>query len=140
MGERGFRNRQPQLTLRKTETVERGRVSNATEELVDYYFAVLEETIKANYLDQRPHLIYNCDEAAVYLNKSSQNVVVARNSKHCHSLAQGTSEHISVLCCVNATGAVLPPMIAFANGFPSLRGFKTMGATTPATTPATVSL
>ena len=124
---RGFRNRHPQLTLRKTETVERGRVSNATEEIVDYYFAVLEETIKANNLDQKPHLIYNCDEAAVYLNKSSQKVVVPRNSKHCHSLAQGTSEHISVLCCANATGAAIPPLIVFAKGFPSLRGFQNDG-------------
>ena len=126
---RGFRNRHPQLTLRKTESVERGRVSNATEEIVDDYFAVLEETIKANNLDQRSHLIYNCDEAAVYLNKSSQKVVFPRNSKHCHSLAQGTSEHISVLCCVNATGAAVPPLIVFAKGFPSLRGFQNDGCT-----------
>ena len=124
---RGFRNRHPQLTLRKTETVERARVSNATEEIFDDYFAVLEETIKVNHLDQRPHLIYNCDEAAVYLNKSSQKVVVARNSKHCHSLAQGTSEYISVMCCANATGAALPPLIASAKGFPSLRGFQNDG-------------
>ena len=40
---RGFRNRHPQLTMRKTETVERGRVSNATEEIVDDYFAVLDK-------------------------------------------------------------------------------------------------
>ena len=73
-----------------------------------------------------PHRIYNCDEAAVYLNKSSQKVI-PRNLKHCHSLAQGTSEHISVLCCANATGAVLPPLIAFAKGFPSLRGFQNDG-------------
>ena len=124
---RGFRNRHPQLTLRKTEPVERGRVLNAAEEIVDDYFAVLEETIKVNNLDQRLHLIYNSDEAAVYLNKSSQKVVVPRNSKHCHSLAQRTSEHMSVLSCVNATGAVLPPLIAFAKGFPSLRGFQNDG-------------
>ena len=110
-----------------TETVERGRVSNATEEIVDDYFAVLEETLKSNNLDQIPQLIYNCDEAAVYLNKSSQKVVVPRNSKHCHSLAQGTSEHISVLCCANATGAALPPLIVFAKGFPSLRVFQNDG-------------
>ena len=63
----------------------------------------------------------------MYLNKSSQKVVVARNSKHCHSLAQGTSEHMSVLCCANTTGAAVPPLIAFAKGFPSLRGFQNDG-------------
>ena len=65
--------------------------------------------------------------STVLLNKSAQRVVVPRNSKHCHTRTQGTSEHISVLCCVNAAGGTVPPMVVFSKGLPTLRGFHEQG-------------
>ena len=122
---RGFKSRHPNLTLRKPESVDRGRVLNATKDVIDDYFDTLESIIATN--DIGPHATYNCDEASVLLNKSAQRVVVPRNSKHCHTRTQGTSEHISVLCCVNAAGGTVPPMVVFSKGLPTLRGFHEQG-------------
>ena len=50
-----------------------------------------------------------------------------RQSKHCHMLAQGTSQHITVLCCVSAAGATVPPLMVFTKRLPSVRAMKDDG-------------
>ena len=50
-----------------------------------------------------------------------------RQSKHCHMLAQGTSQHITVLCCVSAAGATVPLLMVFTKGLPSVRAMKDNG-------------
>ncbi|WAR01560.1 LOW QUALITY PROTEIN: hypothetical protein MAR_008118 [Mya arenaria] len=61
--------------------------------------------------------IHNCDEAALYLHKSSQKSVVPVQ-KHPHSVSAATSEHISVNCCVNAAGCAIHPMVIFSGSMP----------------------
>ena len=115
---RGFRDRHPELSLRKAESVDRCRVSNATEENIGNYFDVLEQIICDNDLQSRPHLIFNCDETAIMLNKSAKRVLVPRKSKHVHTLATATSQHVSVLCTVSAAGCHIPPLMVFSKGYP----------------------
>ena len=71
---RGFRDRHPELSSRKAGNVDRCRVSNATEENMENDFDVLEQIICDNDLQSRPHLIFNCDETAIILNKSVERV------------------------------------------------------------------
>ena len=97
---RGFKKRHFDICLRKTEVIDRGRFENATEEIIRGYFDVLEETLTTHGLKNKPHLIYNCDESALMLNKSAKRVLVPRNSKHCHTISTATTQHVSVLCCV----------------------------------------
>ena len=125
---RGFRDRhRHEIALRKPESVDHGRVANARPEIVSDYFDVLNTILEENDLKKKPHLVFNCDEAAVFLDKSSKRVVVPRQSKHCHMLAQGTSQHITVLCCVSAAGATVPPLMVFTKGLPSVRAMKDDG-------------
>ena len=84
---RGFKRRYPSLTLRVAETVDKGRINNATPEVINNYFTKMQEIFEENYLS--PHRIYNCDEVAILLNKHGQKVVVPRNAKHVHTLGQG---------------------------------------------------
>ena len=42
---RGFRDRHPQLGMRKGESIDRGRVANADHQIIDKYFDVLQETL-----------------------------------------------------------------------------------------------
>ena len=111
---RGFKRRNPGLTLRKPESVDQGRVSNATPEIIGDYFDTLESTLVEHGLVSKPDQIYNCDEAAVFLNKSTQKALVPVKSKHCHTQAHGTNQHIFVLCCISAGGSYLPPLIIFS--------------------------
>ena len=122
---RGFKSRHPNLTLRTAEAVDRGRVENANPDVFNDYFTQLGEIIDEKKL--QPDQIYNCDEAAIFLNKNSQKVIVPRNSRHAHTRAHGTSEHISVLCTIRADGGFVAPLIVFSRGLPTLRGFQDSG-------------
>ena len=106
---RGFKRRHPQLTLRKAESVDRGRVANATSEIINDYFDSLEAILEEKSLRDKPQQIYNSDEAAIFLNRSSEKVVVPVKTKHSHVMAQGTNTHITVLCCVSADGQYIHP-------------------------------
>ena len=119
---RGFRNRHGhEITLRRSEVIERGRYSNATEDIIGDYFDVLKKIIDDNNLKDRPQLIFNCDESAVQLNRAAKKVIIPRKSKHAHSMLNGSTQHITVHCCVSAAGCALPPMIVFAKGMPTSR-------------------
>ena len=106
---RGFRDRHPQLGVRKGESIDRGRVANVDHQIIDKYFDVLQETLDTQALHDRPHLIFNCDESAIHLSKTSRKVVVPRKSKHAHTMTNATTQHVSVLCCVAAAGTAIPP-------------------------------
>ena len=110
---RGFTDRHPELSLRKPELVDHGRVANATPDIIGNYFDVLHATLEGNGLMEKPHQIYNCDEAAIFLNRTTEKVLVPIKSKHCHALAQGTNQHITVLCCINAGGGHVRPLLIF---------------------------
>ena len=124
---RGFKKRHPELSLRKTELIDRGRYDNATEDVINEYFDVLEETLGNSDLTNKPHMVFNCDEASLALNKSSRKVLVPRNSKHCHTIATASSQHVSILCCASAAGQIIPPLIVFSKGMPSGRSFQNEG-------------
>ena len=124
---KGFRNRHPELRLRKPESIDRGRVANATEEIIGDYFETLKKNLEDNGLQDKPHLVFNCDEAGISLNKSTQKFIVLGRNKHCQNIAQGTNQHISVLCCFSASGVTIPPHIIFSKGLPALRTLQNDG-------------
>lgn len=115
---RGFKKRHPEFGLRRTDALDRGRAVMGSTHVIKGYFDLLKATLDENNLFDQPQRIYNCDEAALYLNKSTQKVVVPIRQKHAHSLAVATSEHISVHCCVNAAGSAIPPMVIFSGSLP----------------------
>ena len=111
----GFRDRlRNEIALQKSEAVDHGRVANAQPKIVSDYFDVLNRV-----LEEQATPLFNCDEDAVFLNKSSKTVIVPMQSKHCHMLAQG-------LCCVSAAGAIVSlPLMVFTKGLPFVRALKT---------------
>ena len=112
---RGFRDRlRNEIALQKPEAVDHGRVANAQPKIVSDYFDVLNRV-----LEEQATTLFNCDEDAVFLNKSSKTVIVPMQSKHCHMLAQG-------LCCISAAGAIVSlPLMVFTKGLPFVRALKT---------------
>lgn len=115
----GFKKRHPDLSLRRPDALDRGRACLGNVNALREYFQLLKETIEVNGLSDKPERIYNCDEAALFLNKSAgQKVIVPTRTKHPHSLSVATNEHISVHCCVSAAGQALPPMIIFSKSMP----------------------
>ena len=63
----GFRQRHPELTLRKPDKLERSRAEALNPDVVKQYFELLNEVMEKNKLKTSPRQIYNCDETFVPL-------------------------------------------------------------------------
>ena len=113
-----FRKRHPKLTLRKTDKLERSRAEALNPEVVEEYFKLLETTLDENGLKNCPRQIYNCDETFLPLDYSREKAVTLRGTKNVYCQAQGTTDHITLLCCASAAGLPLPPMIIYPKAFP----------------------
>ena len=121
---RGFRNRHPELNFPTTKSIDIGRVVNANEETIGQYFDILKHTTHEHRLHGKPHLIFNCDESSIVLSKSAKRMLVTRSAKHCHSIANASTQHMSVLCCFRAAGYAMPPLIISRKGLPAGRFHK----------------
>ncbi|KAK6323488.1 hypothetical protein J4Q44_G00058270 [Coregonus suidteri] len=84
-----FRRRHKNLSLRRPDTLDRGRAECATRLTNDTFFTSYEK-----------HLLAPWD------------------AKHVYQQAPGTKEHITVLACFNAAGEDVPPFIIYPKCFP----------------------
>ena len=82
------------------------------------YYQILRSTLDEHNFHDRPMDIYNCDETIVDLNKATKKVIVPEHYSKAHSRSVSGIEHISILCCANADGSAIPPMIIFKNCHP----------------------
>lgn len=115
----GFKRRHSEsIRLRRADSLDRGRALFSTTNMLRHYFQLLKEQLVSGRFSDRPQDVYNCDETIIELNKSTQKVVVPKRFKSAHSRHAGSSEHISIHCCVNAAGAATPPFIIFKGSFP----------------------
>ena len=114
----GFRQRHPEVTLRKPDKLERSRADALNPVVVKQYLELLEGILDKNGLKNSPRQLYNCDETFVPLDCSREKAVMLKGSRNAHLQAQGTSEHITILCAASAAGLPLPPMIIYSKCFP----------------------
>ncbi len=71
-------------------------------------------------LEDKPHLLYNCDETGFGDKpRSREKVLCQTGRKHIYQQQQTTREHITVHCCVNAAGDSIPPFIIYPGCLPS---------------------
>jgi len=57
--------------------------------------------MEENKLKNSPRQIYNCDETFVPLDCTRKKVVTLKKAKNTYMQAQGTSEHITILCAAS---------------------------------------
>ena len=113
-----FRKRNPKVTLRKTDKLDRGRAECLDLDVVNDYFELLKKTLAENNLMHSPRCIYNCDESFLPLDGTREKAVTSVKAKHSYAQAHGTTDHITLLCGASAAGLALPPMIIFPKAFP----------------------
>ena len=75
--------------------------------------------MQENSLLDNTKKIFNVDDSGINMELRQGKVTVKKGSKNVHSLSKGSCDHITVNCCVSATGHVLPPMIIYEKSFPS---------------------
>ena len=113
-----FRNRHPEICLCKSDGLERSRAEALNPAVVQEYFDLFDATLTRNDLKTCPRQLYNCDETFVPMDYTREKVVAAKGAKNVYSQTLGTSDHITLLCCVSAAGFPLHPMIIYAKSFP----------------------
>ena len=93
-----FRKRHPELTIRKVDKLDRSRAECYNVGVVKKYFDLLKNTLIENNLMNSPRCIYNCDESFMPLDGTREKAVTLKKAKCAYAQAQGTTEHITLLC------------------------------------------
>jgi hypothetical protein len=82
-------------------------------EVIDHYYDLLEDTLRANNMFNDPQRIYNCDETGLPLNPKPLKVVDAVGAKNPSHITGDTKSQVTVLACTNAAGFTIPPFVIF---------------------------
>ena len=83
------------------------------------FFDKLKEVLTNMDILDKPTRIFKVDESGLNLELRKGKVVVPRGAKHSYSQAKGGRDHITVQCCISASGQVIPPMLIYEKSFPS---------------------
>ena len=116
---KGFRNRHPEITLRKPDNLDCGRSRMNNQNVMNQFFALYKELLDETGLTNKPAHIFNADESRVDLNSKAGKVLVHLKSKHAYSEQKAFRNHITTMMCCSAGGLTLSPMIIFEKPWPS---------------------
>ncbi|XP_073766983.1 uncharacterized protein [Danio rerio] len=96
-----------------TVNLERGPIHGATPKAIEGFFKLFEALYTEHKLEEKPHLIFNCDETGFGDKpRSREKVLCQTGRKHKYQQQQIIREHITIHCCVNA-GESIPPFIIY---------------------------
>lgn len=111
----GFEKRwKGKLSKRKPELLTKARAEGLTESVVNAFFQMYENVLVKNDLLDKPHRIFNLDEAGLGTNPIASKVFVPVSSHTAYlKSACGGKASYSVLFCVSASGWYLPPFIVY---------------------------
>ena len=111
----GFLRRNPQLSLRKPQSLQIARAVSSTSDVVSHWFtSVLKPLLDKHNLHLHPDRIYNADETSFSLCGRPCRVVTKRGAKSPQFVVGGTGrENVTVQMCVSASGQLLPPYILY---------------------------
>ena len=108
-----FRNRNPNMILRTSESLSYIRAVSSSPEIINHYFDLLESTIVDNCLLGKPSQIFNMDETGMPLDPNPPFVVAPIGAKHVSYMRTGDKFQITVITCCNTAGYAMPPTVVF---------------------------
>jgi hypothetical protein len=109
----GFLKRNPKLSLRQPENISIHRVKGFNKESVYHFFDVLETIVNENKLNG--FRIFNMDETGFQtVQKRSPKVLAEKGKRQVGAISSAErGVNTTVVCCTNANGFYVPPMIIF---------------------------
>lgn len=111
---RRFMRDHPKISLKKPEQLQRRRMEAADPFVVYDFYEQLKKIIADENLENKPFLIFNCDESGFPTDPSKKKALGEKGKKGFYRVVGGTGrENISVNACVSADGSILPPHIIF---------------------------
>ena len=110
---RRFRERQPDVSLRKGDSMALVRFRCTDKETIDGYYDLLETVMEENNLRDKPGQLYNIDETGMPLDPPKLRVCAKKGQKKVRQCGSGNKAQITVVSCGSATGHVIPPFVIF---------------------------
>ena len=108
-----FKSRHPHLSIRTAEQLAYSRAVAQDQTVLDHYFELLERTLVENELIGLPSRIFNVDESGFPLQGHQSTIIAEKGCKHPTTVTTGDKAQITVIACVSASGANLPPLVIF---------------------------
>ena len=108
---RRFKERQPQLSLRRGDATANVRMNCLNKETMAQYFSMLKDVLTEHNLFDSPQ-IYNVDETGMPLDHRAPKIMTLRRQKKVRCCTSGNKSQITVIACVSATGQTIPPFDA----------------------------
>ncbi len=115
-----FRKRHKRsINLRKPDTIAAQRSAMSNLNVIRRHFNTLETVLNENDIFNKPDKMFNVDESGLNLQLRKGKVLVAAKQSHSYSKAKGNRGHVTVNCCISASGQVVPPFIIYEECMPS---------------------
>lgn len=109
---RGFRSRNPEITLRKPENTSIARAMAFNKPNIAKFFKTYQEIIEKYKLG--PEKIYNVDESGISTVQNPPKIFASTGKKQVGTIAGAERGiHITVVCCTNPLGSYIPPAFIF---------------------------
>ncbi|XP_053372625.1 uncharacterized protein LOC123559949 [Mercenaria mercenaria] len=109
-----YQNRHPELSFRTAHPLQQDRAA-VTQDTVDHYFDLLEETLTKLNIIHEPAHIFNCDESwfSGWPNPSKK-VITSKGTRCADQSIVNMSGHITILNAISPIGQTLLPMLIYS--------------------------
>jgi len=115
-----FVDRHPEVSYRKGQVLDAARFQGSNEAAVRSYYENLKDVIDK----YPPASIWNCDETGVCAQGRRPPRVICPRGMRANCVRSSDRENVSIMACISAAGAALPPMYIFASKNKKTSWFK----------------
>ena len=119
-----FLERQPNLTLWRSDSTAHVRMDAVNQETMDQYFSLLGEVLMEHNLVDKSSQIYNVDESGVPLDPKPPNVITKKGSKKVRYQVSGRKGQVTIAGYANAIWQAIPPWLFLMYTISTLHGQK----------------
>ena len=128
-----FLSKYPEITLRKTEAIDRLKLRSVEEDLISFYFMTLELAFLrcqqlSGGVSLTPVRIFAMDETGFYPNLKENYVIAKKGTRGVYSITSEVREHLTVVAYASAEGFSGHPFFILPRNIPNFLGSNFSGS------------